>query len=1542
MKSGNSSASPNMISPRRLRSLSPGTKDVKLRPKRAKVEKDQDTPKAPKSAESTLKQTNLPNPEPSEQSLQSVPLSQTTPKGAGIRTRLSTGSIQMNGTMTISAAKEKAEMDQIIKQITKNDPVSATKTPPSGVRKRPTAITPNEILPGDHPPPKKRKIGRNDGSGEDNCNDYFCWLCHKEGMLVCCELCPRVYHTRCLGLSAELPQDWVCPECEKIMRAECVDTRSKAMEMLTIEQLCTLLKYALERMKHAGSEPFQKPVDISAVPNYSDYIFHPMDLTTLERNIKKKMYGCTEALLADAKWILHNCIIYNGAHHKLTNSAKMIIKICKHEMNEIELCPDCYLNSCVRKDDEWFSDTCRVPHTLVWAKLKGYPFWPSKALREVDGQVDVRFFGAHDRSWVPVSQCFLLSKNIPTSLQKGKKNNGLDMAIEELNLHVKKLREKFGGFQYAPFRTPYDKSDSYKPITLKPELPSKPNNSLRLSQSKESKTGNSSSFSGSKPNILRKSVAKIRNKYNAMVSLKKLELSPEKGKKIPVVDGKCGVVEANDDEEHVVQVEHDITDKSDESRNKDKIESGVNKGIQQDSSELEKYLTGNVTVEDKATGKGIKKSFVSSNLIEQIENKLKGLVEEPVKEGEVTDKELKNLTDEKSKTVDDSMPPKEHVANADEVSKLISNESSPEKSDSNVNQIIGENKLEGQSLDSVSEVVKENLPQKMVDNAGSDNQLESKQTDVVSKEIDVPKVETSKTETESKDSYRKKLDTMIKSCKEKLGMDNEKVEDIDSVISENDEDDEEDSTDDDENEDTVESDDNSEESESEDTPEESKDNSEMDLANTDVAKLTDLKKVNEQDKNGISLNEKCGKDGENEGKLNDDSSKITLEKHSGAPDSNEQNKEPKSTNMPGDKSELDHQKDKNLPVEISKASDTNTEKSDNSERKSSKVADLTSSVLQESAENSNSLKGKDVSKNEGKGKSMDIDGKTLDPCSGEFIDKICDEDSDTERLVIDLEDGGNDKKSKKIEGKSKMSHIDPIPNVLDIEKELTKPKKVCVEDKIVEIDTAPKRRINTSEPNASTDKDIVPSVKSVEKENSSKVLDKTQSSDLNNRRRKSSSPLNKAQSTESVNKAQSISPINKAQSKELDDKDVELMDIEDDDEVHEDFSSGTMDMESGLPSTLESSLPYKNFAKPPDVDNIDEVPSSSKIAEKFSKKLLEKIQETVDEMCSEVIKEKSDAKSVESMNQKLKQARWNYFAELNELKHNFQLTMFEMKSGWDSEKDQIVKALTTKLQTEKELAIKEAKKKQWCAQCGKEAIFYCCWNTSYCDYPCQQNHWPQHMHTCLQTNKDKTSAVNTTSSVNAGQKGQGSNVTPSSASAPVSATTNVGPLTSVSGANPPAEPDHLRRLQDNLTMALQREEEKRGEGRPGVSPKFNPPMSSPLMQNIRQPGSAPGNMMFNMQQQMQPNMLQQLQRNRFPSQQQMAMQVQQRSNLPVSQQQQQGNPRMMFSQPLIQQTIYPLQVQPQQQIAQQQLGGTILFQNAQPNLMTYGMPPRPY
>lgn len=49
---------------------------------------------------------------------------------------------------------------------------------------------------------------------QDGRNDFYCWVCHREGQVLCCELCPRVYHAKCLKLAAEPEGDWFCPECE--------------------------------------------------------------------------------------------------------------------------------------------------------------------------------------------------------------------------------------------------------------------------------------------------------------------------------------------------------------------------------------------------------------------------------------------------------------------------------------------------------------------------------------------------------------------------------------------------------------------------------------------------------------------------------------------------------------------------------------------------------------------------------------------------------------------------------------------------------------------------------------------------------------------------------------------------------------------------------------------------------------------------------------------------------------------------------------------------------------------------------------------------------------------------------------------------------------------------------------------------------------------------------------------------------------------------------------------------------------------------------
>jgi hypothetical protein len=59
--------------------------------------------------------------------------------------------------------------------------------------------------------------------------------------------------------------------------------------------------------------PFMHPVDSKQMPEYLDYIIHPMDLETIENNIDAKKYTSTDAFIADVKWITHNSVVFNGS-----------------------------------------------------------------------------------------------------------------------------------------------------------------------------------------------------------------------------------------------------------------------------------------------------------------------------------------------------------------------------------------------------------------------------------------------------------------------------------------------------------------------------------------------------------------------------------------------------------------------------------------------------------------------------------------------------------------------------------------------------------------------------------------------------------------------------------------------------------------------------------------------------------------------------------------------------------------------------------------------------------------------------------------------------------------------------------------------------------------------------------------------------------------------------------------------------------------------------------------------------------------------------
>ncbi|XP_039765554.1 uncharacterized protein LOC120637676 isoform X2 [Pararge aegeria] len=301
-------------------------------------------------------------------------------------------------------------------------------------------------------------------------SDLFCWRCHwvaeqaaneKGHPPLLCTVCPRSFHYKCLSGTERNKitneRTWICPECLVVLHAESSETRSLAMKKISLGHLCELLKYALERMMDLnGVEPFMVPVDTVAFPDYEKYVVHPMDLSLMKKNIIDGLYGSTEAFLADAQWILHNSIIFNTCmmQSKLTGAARALVRSCRAEMGEIEACPECYSAAHARRPT-WFTDVCSTPHMLLWAKLKGFPYWPAKGMSvNSQGLVDVRFFGAHDRAWVPARDCFLYCEKDPNNF-KAKRQDILE-SMHEAEDHIRNITQKYGKFVYAAFKTHLD------------------------------------------------------------------------------------------------------------------------------------------------------------------------------------------------------------------------------------------------------------------------------------------------------------------------------------------------------------------------------------------------------------------------------------------------------------------------------------------------------------------------------------------------------------------------------------------------------------------------------------------------------------------------------------------------------------------------------------------------------------------------------------------------------------------------------------------------------------------------------------------------------------------------------------------------------------------------------------------------------------------------------------------------------------------------------------------------------------------------------
>jgi len=130
----------------------------------------------------------------------------------------------------------------------------------------------------------------------------------------------------------------------------------------------------------------------------------------------------------------------------------------------------------------------------------------------------------------------------------------------------------------------------------------------------------------------------------------------------------------------------------------------------------------------------------------------------------------------------------------------------------------------------------------------------------------------------------------------------------------------------------------------------------------------------------------------------------------------------------------------------------------------------------------------------------------------------------------------------------------------------------------------------------------------------------------------------------------------------------------------------------------------------------------------------------LEDLLRELSSQGSPEATIKGLQLELEKMQWRHNQEVAEMKQNVDMMLKEMKGNIEKENQRTIEQFKKQAEIEKQKAIAETKKKQWCANCTKEAIFYCCWNTSYCDYPCQQAHWPSHMSTCSQANNDDDSS----------------------------------------------------------------------------------------------------------------------------------------------------------------------------------------------------------
>ncbi|GIY60942.1 zinc finger MYND domain-containing protein 11 [Caerostris extrusa] len=150
----------------------------------------------------------------------------------------------------------------------------------------------------------------------------------------------------------------------------------------------------------SANDHIAKATQLAAKLKENSKLVKIIDCAILLDIINHSPYTKTAEFYSDVKFIHHNAAIVYGVDSDEAKSALLLEKDFRKEILDLEACPECYRNIYCSEDESTinpFLKLCNPPHDIIWAQLKGYPYWPAKCLKVIKGVAHVKFFGKHEQ-----------------------------------------------------------------------------------------------------------------------------------------------------------------------------------------------------------------------------------------------------------------------------------------------------------------------------------------------------------------------------------------------------------------------------------------------------------------------------------------------------------------------------------------------------------------------------------------------------------------------------------------------------------------------------------------------------------------------------------------------------------------------------------------------------------------------------------------------------------------------------------------------------------------------------------------------------------------------------------------------------------------------------------------------------------------------------------------------------------------------------------------------------------------------------------------